>query len=90
MRWNQVLEDAIFGRVLTCLLDHGFRVEVSDQDGGGLFFYAATNGGMKPKTGYSHWVRFAPGRGPNVISDYTVNLEAVIRPALDLANLYAD
>lgn len=83
--WTRLLEDAIVGKVVTSLIDEGFRVEVSDQDGGGLFVYAAPDGGNKPKTGYDYWVRLVPGNGTDVIVDYTTNLEAVIKPANDLA-----
>jgi hypothetical protein len=51
--WNQLLEDAIIGKVVTALVDEGFRLEMSDQDGGGLFVYAAEDGGEKPEGGYN-------------------------------------
>jgi hypothetical protein len=70
------------------LLDEGFRLEVSDQDGGGLFVYAAEEGGTKPLTGYVYWVRLTPGNGADVITDYTTNLETIIKPVNDFAAQY--
>ena len=84
-KWSDILEDAIVGRTLMVLIREGFRVEMSDQDGGGLFAYAAPDGGKKPKTGYEYWVRFVPGNGADVISDYTTNLEELLAPV----NLFA-
>lgn len=78
--WNQILEDAIFGKVIGALIDEGFRVEISDQDGGGLHVYAAADGGEKPDTGYAYWVKLVPGNGPDIIVDYTTNLESIIKP----------
>ncbi len=89
-RWNQILEDAIIGKVVTTLIDEGFRVEMSDQDGGGLFVYAAEDGGQKPEGGYNYWVRLVPGNGVDVIVDYTTNLETMLKPACDLAAQYRD
>ncbi|MFA5897673.1 MAG: hypothetical protein WC829_01040 [Hyphomicrobium sp.] len=78
--WTQILEDAIVGKVVTALIDEGFRVEMSDQDGGGLFVYAAEDGGAKPDGGFEYWVRLVPGNGADVVVDYTTNLESVMKP----------
>lgn len=83
--WNQILEDAIIGKVITALVDEGFRLEMSDQDGGGLFVYAAPDGGEKPDEGYNYWVRLVLGNGADVISDHTVNLETVLKPVNEFA-----
>lgn len=83
--WNQILEDAIVGKLVTTLVDEGFRVEMSDQDGGGLFVYAVENGGKMPKGGFNYWVKLVPGNGADVISDFTINLTEIIKPANDLA-----
>mgnify|MGYP001582449671 CR=1 FL=1 len=48
-------------------------------DGGGVFVYAAADGGPKPKGGYNYWVRLVPGNGADVLVDYTTNLEAAIK-----------
>jgi hypothetical protein len=85
MSWNEILEDAIIGKTLMALVDDGYRVEVSDQDGGGLFIYAAEDGGEKPEDGYKFWVRLVPGNGADVIVDYTTNLENTLKPANDFA-----
>lgn len=50
MNWNQILEDAIIGMAITALVDDGYRIEISDQDGGGLFVYATEDG-------WKHWLR---------------------------------
>lgn len=78
LNWNQILEDAIVGKLVNTLIDEGFRVEMSDQDGGGLFVYAAEDGGVRPEDGYKYWVRLVPGNGPDVIVDHTTNLEKTL------------
>lgn len=86
INWNDVLEDSIIGRVIGALLDEGFRIEISDQDGGGLFVYGVPDGGEKPKTGFDYWVRLVRGNGVDVIVDYTTNLEVVLASV----NLFID
>lgn len=86
--WNQIIEDAIIGKLLVTLVDGGFRVQMSDQDGGGLFVYAAEDGGEMPKGGYNYWVRLVAGNGADVISDYTTNLETVLKPVNDFAKQF--
>lgn len=81
--WNQILEDAIVGKVIGALVDDGYRIEISDQDGGGLFVYAMPDGGKMPKDGAKFWVRLVLGNGADVIVDYTTNLEATIKPIND-------
>ena len=81
MDWNQILEDAIIGKVTGSLVDAGYRVELCDQDGGGLFCYAVPDAGDKPKDGFKFWVQLVPGNGCDVISDFTTNIEADIAPA---------
>lgn len=88
--WNQILEDAIVGRLIGALVDDGFRIEISDQDGGGLFVYAAEDGGAKPKDGFKFWARLQPGNGADVIVDYTTNLEALLKPVNAFAASFAD
>lgn len=77
---NETLELVLFGKVINALLEHGYRVTISDQDGGGLFVYALPdNGETIPAGGYKHWVTLVPGNGPDFISDYTTNLERVLK-----------
>ncbi len=76
--WNQILEDAIVGKVMMALVDAGYRVEISDQDGGGLYLYA-WNTDRRPSE-FNHWVRLVPGNGADVLSDYSTNLESVVAP----------
>lgn len=78
--WNQILEDAIVGKLIATLIDDGFRLEMSDQDGGGLFVYGLREGTKKPKDGFEYWVRLVPGNVADVIVDYTTNLETVLAP----------
>ena len=85
---NSIIEEAIIGKVVTALIDEGFRIEASDQDGGGLFIYAAEDGGKKPKGGYNYWVRLVPGNGADVLSDYTTNLETVLKPVNEFAEQF--
>lgn len=88
MNWNSILEDAIVGKVVSALIDDGFRIEMSDQDGGGLFVYAVESGGEKPMDGYNYWVRLVPGNGTDVIVDYTTNLEKTLKPVNDFAEQF--
>lgn len=85
MNLNDLVEDAIIGKLVTALVDEAFRIEMSDLDGGGLFVYAAPDGGHKLEDGYHYWVRLVPGNGADVIVDYTTNLEATIKPVNDFA-----
>lgn len=87
--WNQILEDAIVGKLIAALIDEGFRLEVSDQDGGGLFVYAVPDGGNKPEAGFDYWVRLVPGNGADVIVDFTTNLETLLKPVNAFAEQFA-
>lgn len=88
--WNQILEDAIVGKLIAALVDAGYRIEISDQDGGGLFVYAAADGGKKPRDGYKFWARIQPGNGADVIVDYTTNLESVLAPINAFAHQFQE
>ena len=86
LNWAQILEDAIIGKVITAMVDDGFRVQLSDQDGGGLFVYGIADGGEEiPEGGYEHWVRLVPGNGSDVIVDYTINLEQTLKEVNEFA-----
>jgi len=85
INWNQILEDAIIGKVVTALVDDGFRLETSPQAGGGSYIYAVENGGKKPPEGFDFWVCIVPGNGTSVISDYSVNLEETLKPVNEFA-----
>lgn len=87
---TKMLESAIIGAAIMALINNGFRVEVSDRDGGGLFIYAAPDGGARPQGGYAHWILLVPGNGADVISDYSINLETVLQPVNDFAARWAD
>jgi hypothetical protein len=82
-------ERQIIGELILNLIEHGFRIEVSESDGGGLFVYAAPDGGEKPKDGYSYWVRLVEGNGCDIISDFSTSTERYIKGALDLADTLA-
>lgn len=82
-------ERQIIGELVLNLIDNGFRVEISDSDGGGLFVYAAPDGGEKPEGGYEYWVRLVEGNGCDIISDFSTRTERYIKGALDLANTLA-
>ena len=85
---NEIIEEAIIGKVAMALVGDGYRIEMSDLDGGGLFVYAAPDGGHRPKGGYNYWVRLVPGNGADVIVDYTTNLETTIKPVNDFAEQF--
>ena len=78
---NSTLEDAILGKIVMTLLDDGFRVILSNQDGGGLYLYANPGNAEEiPEGGYKYWVRLTPGNGVDFITDYTVNLDEIMKP----------
>lgn len=85
MDMNAMVEDAIVGKLVVTLIEEGFRIEMSDQDGGGLYVYAAADGGRKPPEGFNYWVRLVPGNGADVIVDYTTNLENTLKPINEFA-----
>lgn len=87
MRWNNILEHAIVGKLIETMIDAGFRVELSDQDGGGLFLYAWRT--ERRPTEYNHWVKLVPGNGADVISDFTTNLETTLKEVDAFAEAYA-
>jgi hypothetical protein len=82
-------EKIILGACVMALTEEAYRVEVSDQDGGGLYIYAAENGGNIPEAGADYWIRFTSGNREAVdfITDYTTNLEDALKPVLALAEL---
>lgn len=91
MNWNQLLEDAIMGKLIGALVDDGYRVQVSDQDGGGLFVYAMPDGKEFPRAtsgAICHWAKLVPGNGPDMISDYSTNLEKTLKPVNEFAAQY--
>lgn len=86
--WDQIIEDAITGKVVTALLDAGYRVEISDQDGGGLFVYAWETAQRPAK--FNHWVRITPGNGADALVDHTTSLETVLKPVNDFCKTWMD
>ena len=83
-------ERLIVGELVLSLTEQGFRVELCDQDGGGLFLYAVPDGGFKPDNGYEYWVLLVPGNGTSVISDYSVNLQSALVAVNKLADTLDD
>lgn len=89
--WANILEAAILGKLVATLIEEGYRIELSDVDGGGLFLYAVPvdeDNGQKPARGYNYWVRLVPGNGTDLIVDYTTNLENIIKPVNDFVALF--
>jgi len=85
--WNKIIEDAIIGKLVTELTERGFRVALSDQDGGGLYLYAMPDNGEFPlgSREIAHWVRLVQGNGSSVISDYSLTLEQDIKAVNEFA-----
>jgi len=91
MKWSGILQAAILGKLVDCMVEEGFRVEICDQDGGGMFVYGVPDAGQKPKTGFDYWARLQPANnGSDFISDFTTNLEFTIKPALEFAAQFDD
>lgn len=89
--WRKILIDSALGRLIGTLIEDGFRVELSDQDGGGLYLYAYPDNGNCPKTGAEYWIRLEPSNSPeSFIVDYTTNLESVIRSVFDFAESFVN
>lgn len=76
--WNEILVNATFGKLVLALVDEGYRLEISDQDGGGLYIYAAPDAGEVVKP-CNYWVRLNPGN-EDLVVDYSTNLASVLRP----------
>ena len=74
-----VIESMIVAQTIAALVDEGYRLEISNQDGGApaLFVYAWDT--EERPVPVKHWVMLVPGNGPDVISDYSVNLEEVLK-----------
>lgn len=85
---NQTLEDAILGKIIFVLLEQSFRVEISDQDGGGLFVYAYPDNGQSPPEGAEYWISLVPGNGVDFVSDFSVNLEQTLKPVNDFIEMF--
>lgn len=86
IKWNDIIEDAIIGRLVARLVELDFRVQLSDTDGGGLYLYAMPDGAEFPvEGGYDYWVRLVQGNGASVISDFSLNLEAILEPVNNFA-----
>lgn len=83
---NKLIERSVVGELVLSLTDQGFRIEMCSQDGGGLYLYAAPDGGEKPEDGWQYWVRLVEGNGVDVITDYSVNFEPYIKSALSLCD----
>lgn len=81
---SKLIERSVVGELVLSLTEQGFRIELCSQDGGGLYLYAAPDGGEKPVDGWEYWVRLVEGNGADVIRDYSVNFEPYIKSALDL------
>lgn len=74
--WNEILEHAITGKVIETLLDQGFRIEISDQDGGGLYIYCSPdNKEFEQGKERKYWIRLVPGNGVDLVNDYSTNLK---------------
>lgn len=88
--WNELLEHMILGRIVTAMMDAGYRVVTSIEDAPDyLYVYGIKdNRENKPRGGYTHWVKCVPGNGSDFISDYTTNLESVLQPISETISLF--
>ena len=90
VKLNQLVEEIVLGKVVNAMLDDGFRIEISDQDGGGLYIYGSENGGEKLEDGYKFWVKLTPGNGKDILCDYSTNLESLLAPINAFVDLISD
>ena len=70
-------ENVILGALISALLDADYRVQLSDQDGGGLYAYVWSADSQQTPDGFDSWVRMTPGN-EYLITDYTTDLEPVM------------
>lgn len=89
-KWEQILEDVVIGKLVSTLIDEGFRIEISNQDGGGLFIYGVPDNGEKPETGFDYWAHLVPGNGPDIIVDYSLNLDTMMKPVNEFTSQFID
>lgn len=95
LTWQQIPQCVVLGALIEAFLDEGYRVEISDQDGGGLHVYAMPDGAEMPKQGTGEyckaWVKLEPANGArDFISDYSTNLEALIAPVQKVAESFGE
>jgi len=81
----ETIEYILVGKAISTLLDEGFKVHVEYREADGFTWVYASEGGTMPKGGYTHWIKFMTGNGADALSDYTTNLEAILKPVNDLA-----
>lgn len=86
---RKITDSIIIGAAVLALVDESYRVELSDQDGGGIYLYAAPNGGQIPETDAEYWISFVTDNDSaiDVIADYSVNLESVLAPVIKMAEM---
>lgn len=82
---TKLYEQSIVGELVLTLIEQKFRIEICDQDGGGLYLYAEPDGGHMPAEGWKYWVRLIEGNGTDVIVNFSVNIEKYIHSALELS-----
>ena len=89
---NDHLTNSVIGYLVIALIDDGYRVELSNDDGGGLHLYAAANGKEIPPAGHvKSWVRLIPENSPaGCVHDYTTDLEEIMKPVLAFASALDD
>lgn len=91
-KWNEILEHAIVGKLVDALLQEEYRVVIEDQEDGitRVYVHDQDEDHGIPEGGYKMWVKLVPGNGADIISDYTTNLEKVLKPVNDFAAQFAD
>lgn len=85
---NELLEQAIVGKLIQALTDEGFNVKAVPQECEYSWIYAwPCELENEPET-YDHWVKLVYGNGCDIISDYSMSLETVIKPVNDFTELF--
>lgn len=88
---NQLIREAVIGRLVMALVEEGYRVELSDQDGGGLHLYAAPDGGQIADGECRRWIKLVPDNAPEAIfSDWSTarGWEKTFKPVMDFASMF--
>lgn len=84
------VENEILGQVIRDYTDNGYGVEIED-DSAIMQVYAVDMEKKPEEDGrYFGWVKFIWGNGADCISDYSTNLETIIKDSLELQRFYAD
>lgn len=77
---SKLIQNTVLGHLINELTSEGYRVEVTTH-AGNMFLHAFPDYSQAPRFAAAHWIRI----GDSGIANYSLNLEDVVKPALDYA-----